>query len=378
MSASEVLARALPSLRKHDILFKVPSCFDRLATLNTGLTDFSQVGKFLTAYPRSTKEAVQLARQLHQATRGLPGPRVPYDLPYRIGSLVHYRFGSFSNKERVIHDLTGKAHMDERSPSSAVPPWLKDPFQRTRRTKRLARGPLGVDYLPFAVRMQRGKGGVYEALDLSVSPARFVIIKEGRRDGETAFDGTDGYTRLRREVRLLRWLRKAGAAVPEVHQEFRQNGNCYMVLEKLEGRLLLSPQRLQPTKPSWRRANKILDQLGAELARVHAAGWVWRDCKPSHVFVHRGRLRLIDFEGACRIGETDVLPWGSANYASERCRTTLFRSPGVGEDLYALGVIAFQFTTGRFPQSASSRATLYARAGCPKHVRQRIEDLLLG
>ncbi|MBA3883456.1 MAG: hypothetical protein H0X73_12305 [Chthoniobacterales bacterium] len=225
--------------------------------------------------------------------------------------------------------------------------------------------------------MQRGKGGVYEALDLTVSPARLVIIKEGRRHGETAFDGTDGYARLRHEARILRRLRKAGAAVPEVQREFTQNGNRYIVLEKLEGRPLLPPKRIQPAKPSWHRADKILNQLAAELARVHSAGWVWRDCKPSHVFLHRGRLTLIDFEGACRIGDTNLLPWGSAEYASVICRSTPSRSAGLNEDLYALGVIAFQFTTGSFPGCAAmSRARLYARTGCPESLRSRIEELL--
>lgn len=376
LSASEVLGRALPILRKYDTLFKIPSSFDLLAALNTGLTDYSQVGKFLTVYPRSTEEALELARELHRATRGLPAPRVPFDLPYRVGSVVHYRFGSFSNEGNIC-DLKGKTHPDKRAPGLGVPRWLSDPFQRTRRVKRRSRGPLGVDYLPFTARMQRGKGGVYEALDLTVSPPRFVIVKEGRRHGETAFDGTDGYARLRHEARILRRLRKAGAAVPEVQREFTQNGNRYVVLEKLAGRPLLSPTRIQPAKASWHRADKILNQLAAELARVHSAGWVWRDCKPSHVFVHRGRLTLIDFEGACRIGDTNVLPWGSAEYASVLCRSTPSRSAGLNEDLHALGVIAFQFTTGRFPAPAAARrAKLYARAGCPERVRSRIEELL--
>ncbi len=182
---------------------------------------------------------------------------------------------------------------------------------------------------------------------------------------------------MRHEARILRRLRKAGAVVPEVQREFTQNGNRYVVLEKLKGRPLLPAGSTQRAKPSWRRADKILHQLGAELARVHAAGLVWRDCKPSHVFVHRGRLTLIDFEGACRIGDTNVLPWGSAEYASVTCRSTPSRSAGLNEDLYALGVIAFQFTTGSFPGSAAvSRAKLYARAGCPDRLRNRIEELL--
>jgi hypothetical protein len=59
---------------------------------------------------------------------------------------------------------------------------------------------------------------------------------------------------------------------------------------------------------------KILERFAPTLSRMHAAGLVGRDCEPSHIFVHRGQVRLIDFEGACQIHRRDVLPWGSENY----------------------------------------------------------------
>ncbi len=95
LSAAEVFARAEPILRERDALFKVPSRLELLKSLNSGLADFSQIGKFLTIYPRSTDEAVKLARELHRATRGLPGPRIPFDARYRKKSLVYYRYGAF-------------------------------------------------------------------------------------------------------------------------------------------------------------------------------------------------------------------------------------------------------------------------------------------
>src|SRR5687767_439340 len=69
LSAAEVFARAEPILRENDELFKAPSRLQLLRSLNSGLADFSQIGKFLTVYPRSTSDAVKLARKLHRATR---------------------------------------------------------------------------------------------------------------------------------------------------------------------------------------------------------------------------------------------------------------------------------------------------------------------
>jgi serine/threonine protein kinase len=261
-----------------------------------------------------------------------------------------------------------------------VPRWLDDPFAKPdgKAHHPHCGGPLAPDYLAFKAISQRGKGGVYEALDLSVSPARIVIIKEGRSHGETVWDGKDGYDRVKHEARVLRALRRTGVPVPAVFHEFDRDGNRYLVLEKIAGHLLLRRKQMQPPKPSWRRALKIVEQLGAALAQIHAAGWIWRDCKPSHIFLDRGVIRLIDFEGACRTKETELLSWGSSNYLPPLYRNSFCRRAGTLEDDYALGVIAFQFMCGEFPPpSARQRAEHYRRAHCPSVLRRRIEKLLV-
>jgi hypothetical protein len=378
LSAAEVFSRVYPILRKYDALFKIPARPELLASLNSGLPDFSQVGKFLTVYPRSTIEAKTLALELHLATRGLPGPRIPFDVPYRPNSLVHYRYGAFrrtaKNPGGVIRVPSGKLRSDKRGPGRAVPAWLKDPFQNAPPKSSRPQGPIGIQLLAYRTRMQRGKGGVYEALDLSVSPPRRVILKEGRRHGETDGHGEDGYARIKQEARVLRSLREVGLPVPQIFREFVQGGNRYLVLERIAGRPLIPLTRIHPKRFSWRRAEKILRRLEPIFSKIHVAGWVWRDCKPSHILVRRDQLHLIDFEGACEVTRTKVLPWGSSTYS----RTlSPIRRAGFREDEYALGVIAFQFGTGKFPPaSPRSRAALYKRTKCPGALRQKIEQLL--
>ena len=93
--------------------------------------------------------------------------------------------------------------------------------------------------------------------------------------------------------------------------------------------------------------------------------------------VRRGQFRLIDFEGACRIDREDVLPWGSENYYPHKNQKSFRRRAGVLEDDYALGVIAFQFGTGKFPPNSSRRrASIYKASRCPDSLRSRIESLL--
>jgi len=382
LSAEKVLARVRPVLRQHDALFKIPCRLDQLGSLNAGLSDFSQVGKFLTVYPRSDDEAISLARDLHRVTRGLPGPRIPFDAQYRPNSLVYYRYGAFRapNKKSIglIRRPGGRQIADKRAPGRAVPPWLADPFRMIPEKDRPGRGgPIGIDLLAFKTKMQRGKGGVYEALDLSVSPARLVIIKEGRRHGETDRFGKDGFARVRHEAKVLGRLREAAVPVPEIFREFSQNGNRYLVLEKISGRPLIPENRMQPARISWKRAAGILNQLETILSTMHTAGWVWRDCKPSHIFVHRGQFRLIDFENACRLNEENISPWASHDYLPRPAQQNSRRKAGTMEDDYALGVIAFQFGTGEFPPvDMRRRARLYQRTQCPHVLREKIERLL--
>ncbi|HKP04087.1 MAG TPA: lipopolysaccharide kinase InaA family protein [Chthoniobacterales bacterium] len=359
----------------------MPCRLELLRSLNSGLGDFSQIGKFLTVYPRSIDEALKLARELHGATRGLPGPPIPFDARYRKGSLVYYRYGAFRRPVGAlagyILDPKGKRHRDKRAPGRAVPRWIQDPFQKTPPKSSAWRGLISRQLLVFRAKAQRGKGGVYEALDLSVWPVREVIIKEGRRHGETNWDGRDGYALVEHEARVLRKLRKAGLPVPGILREFTKNGNRYLVLEKIIGRPLLANRRLHPPRPSSLRAGRVLEQLEPILSRMHATGWTWRDCKPSHILVHRGSVRLIDFEGACRIDQTESLPWGSPDYVPPRCRGKFSRPAGTLEDDYALGVIGFQFLSGEFPPSGGrARSAIYRRTNCPKPLRERIERLL--
>jgi hypothetical protein len=383
LSAREVFSRAFPILRANDVLFKVPVRLEILTEMNSGLPQFSQVGKFLTLYPCSTAEAIALASALHAATRGLPGPEIPFDKRYRKNSLVHYRYGAFGGTRNgamdtgVIRDPAGKAHKDKRAAGCAIPSWLSDPFQHGRAKARRPRGPIGEDYLAFKAIAQRGKGGVYEAVDLSVSPARLVILKEGRRQGEVDLLGRDGYARVKHEAHLLRLLHRAEIPVPELFAEFTQNGNRYIVIEKIPGRPLLSRRRPQPGKSSWQRAQKILDQALPLMSQIHASGWVWRDCKPSHLFMHRGKMRLIDFEGACRLDDTQAMPWSSPHYVPPIHEHSLSRQAGTREDDYALGVIAFQFATGEFPpRNGRRRASIYKASRCPDSLRSKIEGLL--
>lgn len=343
LSACRVFRLVAPYLKEHDIWFKAPKSLTHLHQLNCGIFyGFSQIGKFVTVYPQSPEGAVAIASDLHVLTATFPAPAVPYDNALRNRSCVYYRYGSFSprlkttyRKKRVlaIARPDGTLVPDVRGPQGAVPSWLIDPFQPPRsRAAFETVTPLETDYTAYEALIQRGRGGIYLARDISCGPPKLCIIKEGRRNGETDWFGRDGYFRIKREAQVLRLKI---SALPRLIRTFRANGCYYLVMERICGKslqqVLSTHQRL-----SSRRMLNYCAQMANVVADIHAAGWAWRDCKPDNFIVERNqKLRALDFEGACRLNEVDP-PWGATpGYTPPR--KSLESGGPEAMDLFALG-----------------------------------------
>ena len=365
LSANRVLERVAPLLLEQGVLFKAAFSLEELGRLNCGLFyGFSQVGKFITVYPKTSEMAVSLARQCHQLTCRLNAPHVPYDLPFRENGCVYYRYGAFTALEieqpdgtRVpaVRNNDGILVPDLRKPGAAAPSWEGDPFVRNecrRANGKTAASPLSTTFLAYEAISQRGKGGVYRALDLSGLPARRCVLKEGRRHGETEWDGRDGYWRVRHEATVLRALSSAGVNVPRVYATFQAEKHYYLVTEYIEGHTLQSLLANKRKKLPISRALEFGRQLADLVSQIHAAGWVWRDCKPLNLIVSKDEvLRPVDFEGACSVDLADQTPWGTTGYlppGSARRPTSGSRVP---DDLYALGVTLHQLLTSRTPNT---------------------------
>jgi hypothetical protein len=385
LSASETLSRIAPALLERDVQFKGPATLEEVKRINRGAPyGYSQIGKIITIYPRSSDEAVTLARLLSEATKSLTAPAVPFEERFGLTGCVYYRYGSYrplklqtphGAKIPAIKTPDGQLIADDRKAADA-PDWTNNPFPRL--TPSLGQGaspsPLASSYRAFRALIQRGKGGVYQALDIKAKPMRVCLLKEGRAAGEMSWDGRDGAWRVRNEKLVIESLRTSGVNAPEVYDSFEDETNYYLVTEFIDGRTLqeslVKRQRRMSVSQCLRLGLKIANLIGD----IHRAGWVWRDCKPSNIIITKdGSLRPIDFEGACRIDGPDKQPWGTLGFTPLWQPALESRIP---EDLYALGAAIYFLFTGRLLIEQPIAPVHTMRTKVPKEACQIVELLL--
>ena len=131
---------------------------------------------------------------------------------------------------------------------------------------------------------------------------RFVAIKALTTDAQADPDMVE---RFLNEGRLLAQL--THPSVPQVHDLVAAHGSLFLVQELCDGVDLLDVLAQIPMIP-WPVAMAIFVQAARCLALVHAKGIVHGDIKPANLILTRsGRVKLIDFGSAQRVGDSHVL-----------------------------------------------------------------------
>jgi hypothetical protein len=383
LNAPAVLEKIAPLLIERGVTFKAPRSLIEVQKLNSGVAyPYSQVGKVFTIYPKNDKEAVTLAQQLHQLTRRFSAPSIPFDLPFADDGNVYYRFGPFRRVEldrageKILATYAANGELVPDKREEPKPDGVTDPFEKHRPAGHRKTSAPRESIRVFRALAQRGKGGVYEAVDFTGDTPQLCLLKEGRKHGEVSWDGRDGAWRVRNEERVLARLAQAGVTVPAIRSSFEQGGNFYLVMEHLDSESLHRVlYRLQRRLPLARVAD-YSRQLAAFISQMHRAGWVWRDCKPNNIIVTReGRLVPIDFEGAACIDQPDYVPWGTPGFTPPEWRDG--RTPShQADDLYALGAMIYLLLTGRVFESDNPIALEKLRRNIPLELRQLTKSLL--
>lgn len=126
---------------------------------------------------------------------------------------------------------------------------------------------------------------------------------------------------------------------------------CFIVSEFVEGGSLAD--RLSKNPPTTEQAIRWIIDIAEALEHAHLHGVIHRDIKPANILIdHHGRALLADFgiaQSANKAGQ-EALSLGTLRYMSPEQlegRTCDPRS-----DIFSLGVVLHEVTTGRLPYSS--------------------------
>jgi tetratricopeptide (TPR) repeat protein len=190
-----------------------------------------------------------------------------------------------------------------------------------------------------------------------------------------------------RDARIKRrFMREARAVARLQHPHIVRLFACgdsddapYIAMELIEGQAL-SEHRDQGLHLDT--LLQVIDQTLAALAFAHARGVVHRDVKPENIlvsWVDRGRrpfVKLLDFGFARVEGDQDIK---LTQVQGDAFGTPLYMAPeqasakgnvGPETDLYAIGVILFEFLSGQPPFTGA-----HGMAVALKHVMEPVPDL---
>lgn len=275
-----------------------------------------QAGKFCTLYPPTQQCALQALQRLEADLSGISGPFVLTDRRFGMSECVSYRYGAFRGRTRVEADGTqletmigpdGHEIVDERVPEFRLPPGISDPF-RQEVVEPPRRGPVTLHGYTFeSVLQHSNSGGVYR---FRSERDEQVFLKEARAHNGYTGDGADAKTRLNAEYLALRAIhgREPGLC-PRPVELFQEWEHSYLVMELVPGTPLYrwmvvnNPAMRVGVRDAavfaayYRRCLALLDQLDAQLRRLHELGFVFVDLSPNNVLVDGDdRVRLVDFE----------------------------------------------------------------------------------
>ena len=389
-SAMDVLKAVLPVLARHGVAFKVAASRRTLMALNAGAGGPSQIGKFITVYPETDAIALAVAADLHHATQGLSGPRVPSDRPLKPGSLVHYRYGSFTGATLLqlpdgavvsaMHSPSGEVVPDRREAVYAPPAWADCPFPPpdSSWTSRSGPNPLpdSTRYRVLGLLADTGRGSVLLGLDSHRQ--RRCVFKTVARDPEPVSASAE--SALRMEATLLQSLPPSDGW-PEVYDLFETADQLVLVMQDIDGESLGEHVSHYATlgRPMEMDEVTALGQRVIEaVASLHRQGVVHRDLKSSNVLVRPdGGVSLVDFEHAARVGQP-ARAGGTRGYMSPQQKAG---GPAtVQDDIHAVGALLMLLTTGCEPSQAPddddllSRPLELLRPGIPSALARVIAD----
>lgn len=207
-----------------------------------------------------------------------------------------------------------------------------------------------------------GMGAVYLAQQDSIDQKIAVKVLHAN-----AADSDEIVQRFHREARVISMLTH-----PNIIRVFifgrTEDDLLYLAMEYVEGRTLRDAMTSQGMDEV--RAIKIMKQLCSGLSEAHDLGIIHRDLKPDNVLLTKFRgednfVKILDF-GIAKLNEPDGKPEQKLTQAGIVYGTPEYLSPEQAQaldldqrtDIYSLGVMLYEFMTGRVPFTAATPVSI--------------------
>ncbi len=195
-----------------------------------------------------------------------------------------------------------------------------------------------------------GMGEVYRADDLKLGQAvalKFLPASVEKDEGRLQ--------RFLNEVKIARQISHPN--VCRVYDVGEVDGHHYLSMEYVDGEDLASLLRRIGRLPND-KAVQISRELCMGLAAAHEQGVVHRDLKPANVMIDgRGRAKIADFGLAALAEDIDGSEVGAGTPAYMAPEQRAGKEVTVRSDIYALGLVLYELTTGKPALKSSHEST---------------------
>jgi len=222
-------------------------------------------------------------------------------------------------------------------------------------------------------------GQVWKARDLLLEEARdprpHVAIKLLSREMQRH---KDAHVALQREARKASLLAHPNIATVFTFDVDPDSGQAFIAMELLDGVPLDVLIRAERGGIATERALGLIRGLAAGLAYAHTRGIVHCDFKPGNAFATGdGVAKILDF-GIARLASeaeraADAFDAGRLSALTPRYATremSLAGEPHPADDVYALGLVAYELITGQHPYEGLPGSEAAARGLQPAPLRK--------